>query len=118
MSLDDMLHSLNRRSLLAAETEDEHAEKLKDEIADIPRKFPGSSKAWMDEHAREKQSEARTHEHKARVYRRRAEHAGAGYLLMSRDEHTDHEFMGQHGGLVAAASAAGRLRTAEPLPSE
>jgi hypothetical protein len=115
MNLDDALHSLNRRSLLAAETEGEHAERLRDSIADIPRMYPGSDKGWMAGHARELQKQVEGHERRARVHRRRAEHAAAGYLLMSQDEHADHEFMGQNHSLVAQASAEGRIRTAEPL---
>jgi hypothetical protein len=115
MSLDEMLHSLNRRSLLLAEKEGEQAEGKRDEIAGLSTRFPGSDPGYLRDRARDLGREIEGHERAARVHRRRAAHAGEGYLLLSRDEHTDVDFMGSNQNLVARAHAEGRVRHAEPL---
>jgi hypothetical protein len=114
-SLDDALHNLNRKALLAAETESDHAERVRDEIADVDRMHPGSDRGWRDEHKRELQKKVEGHDHRSKVWRRRAAHAAEGFLLMSQDEHSDPDFMTQHSNLISTAHTHGRVRHAEPL---
>jgi hypothetical protein len=50
------------------------------------------------------------HESQARIHRRRAEHAAAGYCLHGPDEAQDGEYMQSHQDLMGMARRTGRLR--------
>lgn len=50
------------------------------------------------------------HERQARVHRRRAEHAAAGYVLHGPDESTDADYMRAHQDVIELARKTGRLR--------
>jgi hypothetical protein len=53
------------------------------------------------------------HDKQARVHRRRAEHARAGYILHGPDETADASYVRDHQDLIDTARRAGRLRHTE-----
>jgi hypothetical protein len=120
MNLDERLKNVHRRESKKAAEADEAAEKSLDAAAAIPREHqgPGATKEWVAAEQRRHHEEAAGHRHKARVHRRRAQHAGqdgSGDLLLSPDEHEDSDYMVENRDLVSSDRTH---RTTERLPRE
>lgn len=104
---DSHLHSLEREQRLKAEQHDAAAESARDDLADLPGSWP---QGWpeAEEHGIKRRIAAA--EEGARISRRRADHASAGYLLCTGDEHGDREYMAKYAELISAGHQLGRVR--------
>jgi hypothetical protein len=114
MSFDDELHSLERSERMTAERYDAAVEAARDELADLPRLWVGPMGVPEGE-TRRCNDAIGAAEKGAMVSRRRADHASAGYMLLSDDEHRDSEFMGRHQSMIGEAHKRGRAKGGESL---
>jgi len=105
--IDSGLHSLERAERMRAERADREAEDARDDLADLPRAWPMGHPEMEERKHRDRIAAA---EDRARQHRRRADHAAAGYLLVTDAEHHDPEFMQKYQGLIGQAHRAGRLK--------
>jgi hypothetical protein len=118
MSFEDELHSLERGERLTAERYDASNEAARDELAGLPKYWPGSMGPPEREIQRCKDAIGAS-ERGAQVSRRRADHASAGYMLLTEDEHCDQEYMQKYSGLISEAHKRGRAKGSDgsvPFP--
>jgi hypothetical protein len=111
--IDGLLRSHERKWTLQAASHEEDAEKArsrKHEAMSAHVNAPDEARSRMSSMH---DAEIRGHETKARVCRRRAEHAAAGYLLEGPDETRDADYQRDHADLVAMARRTGRLRASD-----
>ena len=104
---DGQLHSLERSERLLAEQADRDAESHRDELSELAERWP---MGWPEGHEHGIRSRIKAAEDKATHHRRRADHAGAGYLLVSEHEHRDPEFMGKYQTLIGHGHRLGRVK--------
>jgi hypothetical protein len=102
------LRSLERSERMTAEKYDAAAESARDDLARLPEGWP---QGWPEAEERGIRRRLDEAESRAATSRRRADHAAAGYLLMTDREHGDHEFMSRHQSLISHAHRSGRAKT-------
>jgi hypothetical protein len=105
-----LLASHERSWSLAAATHEEDAERARDRKK---REMGQHVNAPADARARMEgvyDAQINKHEKQARVNRRRAEHAQAGFVLHSPDEAGDPEYMRSHQDLISMGHRCGRCR--------
>jgi hypothetical protein len=105
-----ILASHERRCTLCAAEHEEHAELARTrKTRELGMHINAPSEARKRMEATHDEAIAR-HEGQARMHRRRAEHAAAGYLLHGPDEGRDSEYMRANQELIGMARRTGRLR--------
>jgi hypothetical protein len=109
MDFEAELHSLERSERLTAERYDAEVESARDDLADLPRLWAGPLPPPEGE-VRKCQGRIDENENHALVSRRRADHAAAGFLFLSEDEHRDADYMGKYQPLVSEGHRRGRVR--------
>jgi hypothetical protein len=105
-----LLSSHERAWSLRAATHEEGAEKARDKKKREMGQHANAPPDARDRMERTYDAEINKHEKQARVYKRRAEHAQAGFLLHGPDEAGDAEYMQAHQDLTAMAHRCGRCR--------
>jgi hypothetical protein len=111
------LRSLERVESMSAEDWDRKAEGARDDLADLPRLHP----QFVPPSERDRHLTAiKEAELCAKVARRRASYAQAGYLLVTDAERGDPEFMRRNQSLITDAYRLARARFSgdlDPSPS-
>src|SRR5689334_53372 len=108
--IDTMLRSHERAWMLKAAFHEAAAEKGRGE-----KKRAFDTTHGMPDHVKENLSHTYDtaighHVRQSRAYRRRAEHARAGFVLDGPEERSDAEYRMSHGDLIRTAHQTGRLR--------
>lgn len=101
------LHGFERAERLEAEAADRDAESARDDLASMAEDWPMGAPELEEHQHRQRIQSA---ENRAKQCRRRADHAAAGYLLVTDRERADVDWMGRNQALVSAAHRAGRVK--------